>query len=92
MPEHDYSKPGLYFLTICVKDHRCLLGKIKNGDCVLSQVGRIVKKNWMDIPNAFSGVILDDHVIMPNHIHGVIILAGHGRLIKPLQVTMINGY
>jgi len=79
LPEHDYSKQGLYFLTICVKDHLCLLGKIENGDCVLSQVGRIVKKNWMDIPNAFPRVILDDYVIMPNHIHGIIILAGHGR-------------
>ncbi len=66
-------------MTICGKDHLCLLGKIENGDCVLSQIGRIVEKNWMDIPNAFPRVILDDYVIMPNHIHGIIILAGYGR-------------
>ena len=79
LSNHDYSSDGYYFVTICIKDRQHFFGKIKgtcNGVIVpkmnLSEIGRIAMKYWSDIPNRFSCVKLDEFVIMPNHLHGII--------------------
>ncbi|MBN2367040.1 MAG: transposase [Calditrichaeota bacterium] len=68
----DYSSPGNYFITICTKNRKCLLGDVVNGKIVLSEMGKIVENYWREIPNHFNGIILDEFVIMPNHVHGII--------------------
>ena len=72
--DYDYSLPGSYFITMCVKDRKNLFGNIVNGEMRLNQYGRIVQTTWNDIPHHYSGVLLDEFIIMPNHIHGIIII------------------
>jgi putative transposase len=71
---YDYSGEGLYFVTICTHERECVLGEIKDGRVVLSGFGEIAKRCWEEIPGHFEGVGLDEYVIMPNHVHGVILL------------------
>ena len=72
LAEWDYSWPGLYYVTICTKDRFCYLGEIKNGLVYLSEIGNIVFAEWLRTPMVRPNVILDDFIIMPNHIHGII--------------------
>ena len=71
---YDYSSPGFYFITICSRDRQPLFGEIKNGEMVLSELGKIIQKEWFKIIESWSGVELDYFIIMPNHLHGIIII------------------
>ena len=68
----DYSSAGYYFVTICVKNSECLFGNISNDGVVLTEIGNIAERCWLDIPQQFINVELDEFIIMPNHIHGII--------------------
>lgn len=68
----DYSLPGRYYVTICTEDKKMHFGTIKQGRMILSNIGKIADKFWRDIPNHFGDVNLDEHVVMPNHVHGII--------------------
>jgi len=68
---YDYSKAGLYFITICVKDRDCLFGKIINGKINLNDAGIMIENEWLKIPDRFPNVQLHQHVIMPNHFHAI---------------------
>lgn len=74
LKEWDYSEEGWYFVTICVKNHACVFGKIKNGICELNEIGRMVQKFWEATPNHFVSTELDEFIIMPNHLHGIIVI------------------
>jgi len=74
LKEYDYSRSGEYFVTICTKNHECVFGSIINGQMDLNEKGRIVNRCWKGIPEHFSNVELDEYVIMPNHIHGIVII------------------
>ncbi len=74
LPEYDYSQTGYYFVTICTKDKRNIFGKIINGEITLNKPGKIVDKYWKEIPKHFSFTEIDEYIIMPNHIHGIIII------------------
>lgn len=71
---YDYSGEGLYFVTICTQERERVLGEIKDGRMVLSGFGEIAKRCWEEIPGHFENVGLDEYIIMPNHVHGVILL------------------
>lgn len=73
---YDYSQGGLYFVTICAKDRKCVFGKIEHGNILLNDVGNVVKTCWLEIPDHYPNVVLHEFVIMPNHIHGMIELVG----------------
>ena len=70
----DYSIPHWYYVTICTQNHRELFGEIVDGKMVLNEYGEIADKYWREIPNHFSDIRLDEYIIMPNHIHGIIII------------------
>ncbi len=72
--KHDYASSGYYFITICTKNKKCLFGNITNNIMRLNDIGKIARKHWLEIPNHFPSVILDEFVIMPNHIHGILII------------------
>jgi REP element-mobilizing transposase RayT len=74
---YDYSKEGVYFLTLCTKDRACLFGDIADGKMRLNKAGEIVKKCWNDIPSHFQHVSLDEFIIMPNHIHGIVFVGAN---------------
>jgi putative transposase len=69
---YDYSNEGLYFITICTKDKAPFFGTCSNGTVHLNEIGLLSKTFWEEIPVHFPNVILDEFVIMPNHIHGII--------------------
>lgn len=69
---YDYSNEGLYFVTICTKDKTPFFGACSNGAMHLNEIGLLAKTFWEEIPVHFPNVILDEFVIMPNHIHGII--------------------
>jgi len=71
---YDYSKPGNYFITICTKDRKPLFGDIIDEKIKLSKTGKIVSECWLDLPNHYPNIILDEFIVMPNHIHGIIII------------------
>ncbi|OGI06445.1 MAG: hypothetical protein A3I68_03965 [Candidatus Melainabacteria bacterium RIFCSPLOWO2_02_FULL_35_15] len=70
----DYSSCGAYYVTICTKDRECFLGEITNGKMLLSNIGQTVEKFWMEIPKHYPNVQLDEFVIMPDHLHGLIFI------------------
>src|SRR5579864_389043 len=75
-PGWDYSAPGLYFVTICTHEMRMYFGVVVNAEMKLSTIGKCAEEQWKAIPSHFKNVTLDEFVVMPNHIHGVIKLSG----------------
>jgi putative transposase len=75
---YDYAQPGTYFVTIVTQGRRHLFGEVADGKILLNDAGQMVNDVWMDLPKHYPGVELDAFVIMPNHIHGIIILVGAG--------------
>lgn len=69
---YDYSQPGRYFITLCVQDRSCILGSIETEACSLTPAGLLVDAKWKAIAERFPAVELGPHVIMPNHMHGLI--------------------
>lgn len=80
---YDYSLTGLYFVTICAHQKRCIFGSVSNGEIRLSRLGQTVRECWVQIPYHFARVELDAFVIMPNHIHGVLVLHKDWRAGSP---------
>jgi REP element-mobilizing transposase RayT len=71
----DYAAPGAYFVTICTDDRRCVLGTVDGEGVLLSPMGEIVRELWRMVPATSPGVAQDEFVVMPNHLHGIVILA-----------------
>jgi REP element-mobilizing transposase RayT len=72
---YDYTQDGGYFITICTHERRCLFGQCINDDITLSAWGKIAYTCWNDIPKHYSQVELDMFVVMPNHIHGILVIS-----------------
>lgn len=70
----DYGKNAAYFVTICTKNRVCFFGDVENGQMMLNNIGLIAQKRWLEIPNHFPFVNLGAYVVMPNHVHGIIII------------------
>lgn len=79
LPTYDYSQEGWYFVTICIGNREMCLGNIDRGTMKLSQIGRIVQNHWLQIPEHFRNIKLDGYIIMPNHIHGIIVIHNYCR-------------
>jgi putative transposase len=79
---YDYSKEGAYFITICTQGLICLFGEIKNQKMHLNQAGRMVQKWWDELNNKFRELKTDEFIVMPNHIHGII-LVGADLCVRP---------
>ena len=87
---YDYSQPGAYFVTICARNRESIFGEIVAGQMQHNQLGKHVASCWTKIPSHFIHVVLDALVVMPNHLHGILLLsdvvgAGHAR---PLPVII----
>ena len=70
---YDYSRSGLYFITLCVVDRICVFGNIVNGKMQLNDIGRLVEEEWLNTINIRKGdVRLHNYIVMPNHFHAII--------------------
>ena len=72
--DHDYSRKGYYFVTICTLKHARCFGEITNERMRLNAIGMIAHLHWREIPKHFSNTSLDEFIVMPNQIHGVVII------------------
>src|SRR5574341_312980 len=74
LPEYDYSQAGAYYVTIVAWHRECLFGEVVGGEMKLNRYGEIVKHAWFDLTRHYPHVSLGAFVIMPNHVHGIIVL------------------
>jgi REP element-mobilizing transposase RayT len=81
--DYDYRGAGAYFVTLCSFQRECLFGQVEDGEMVVNEAGRMVRDLWEVLPERFQTVQTEDHVVMPNHFHGIImILDGKGDLLN----------
>ena len=89
---YDYGQAGAYFVTICTRDRACLFGSVTNGELRLNDAGTMVKTVWQDLPSHYPHVELDEFVVMPNHVHGTLMLCDEvGAGLKPAPTTRHHG-
>ena len=74
LKEWDYSTNGMYFITACVQRRLCLFGSVIDGCMILNSAGEMVENIWQEIPQHYSGIDIDEYVIMPNHFYGIIVI------------------
>jgi REP element-mobilizing transposase RayT len=80
---YDYTREGAYYFTICCHQRLCLLGEIKDGVMHLNLVGATVKAVWDSLPRHFPLIELDAFVVMPNHVHGIIVITNSAGNCNP---------
>ena len=80
---HDYSLAGHYYVTVCVKNRQSILGDVCHDKMILNATGEKVQFTWLDLPRHNKNIELDEFIVMPNHLHGIIIIVGAGS--KPAQ-------
>ena len=71
---HDYSSPGVYFITICTRNREHYFGEISNKKMQISEIGKIACQCWEKMPEISLDIELDYYGVMPNHLHGIIII------------------
>ncbi|HXX35432.1 MAG TPA: transposase [Thermodesulfobacteriota bacterium] len=71
---YDYSHSGYYFVTVCTQHRKEWFGKVRNGQMELNIFGEIAEDLWTEIPGHFGYVRVDEFAVMPNHVHGVLII------------------
>ncbi len=75
LPGFDYTQSGVYFVTLVAWRRECAFGDLPGEAIVLSQVGRIISAEWQRLPQRFPHLQLDEFVVMPNHVRGILIFA-----------------
>lgn len=79
---YDYAQAGAYFVTICTLDRECLFGRVVDGQMRLSEAGEVVAGEWINTADVRDEVALDEWVVMPNHFHGILVIAdGRGAAV-----------
>jgi putative transposase len=71
---YDYSQAGAYYVTIVARNHVCLFGQVFNAEMRLNDAGQMIQSQWGALPRRFPNVELDEYVVMPNHMHGIILI------------------
>ena len=78
LKQYDYTQTGAYFVTACTQNRECFFGEIVDGVMRLTDVGEMIQKVWQELSEYYAGVGIDAFTIMPNHIHGIIVLTPVG--------------
>lgn len=79
LKEWDYSSVGYYFVTICTRNRECIFGSIAEDKIKLTGIGKIANRYWLEIPEHFQNVKLDEYIIMPNHLHGIVMIENQNK-------------
>jgi REP element-mobilizing transposase RayT len=80
---YDYSQAGMYFVTACTRERVCSFGEIINGEMYPTDAGEIVRMVWDALPEHYPQIALDIFVVMPNHVHGIVVIEPVGAGLKP---------
>ena len=75
---YDYAQAGAYFVTVCASGGACLFGEVRDDDVRLSPFGRVAEEEWLKTPDVRPEVELDAHIVMPNHLHAVVVITADG--------------
>ena len=90
LPGYDYCRPGYYFVTVCTQDRHSLFGTVAHETMNLNQYGRIARDCWIQLPEHFSTVQLDAYVIMPDHMHGIVVITDIGSNVGPQHAAALH--
>ena len=92
IPGFDCSQPGIYFVTVCSHRRMPMFGEVVDREVVLKAIGRIVEAEWLRTEKIRSGVSLDRYIVMPNHLHGILMFSvGATRRVAPTETTLQPG-
>ncbi len=85
LPGYDYAQVGAYFVTICTYQKECVFGEVGGDGVKLNDAGYMVNQWWLDLSRRFPTVETDEYVVMPNHLHGIIVIrdVGADRCVGP---------
>ncbi len=81
----DYSSAGLYFVTICTCGRECFFGDVVDGEMRLTHICEIVVDEWQKTPAIRTNIELDEWIVMPNHLHGIIVIHGDAESDKIVE-------
>ena len=84
----NYGNNGAYFITICTQNREHYFGKIINREMHLNEIGKLAEQYWIEIPNHFPFVELGNYVVMPNHVHGIVIINKINDNVETLQCNV----
>lgn len=73
---YDYTRAGAYFVTMCTQNRERLFGDVVDGEMRLNAAGQMMQSVWDELPAFYPGVDTDEFVVMPNHMHGIVVLVG----------------
>ena len=87
LQHRDYASPGRYFITACSNFKRCTFGNVEKGRVFRTPLGELVERAWLELELLFPEIRLHGHIVMPNHIHGIVEITGAGLALSaaPLQ-------
>ena len=83
LADYDYASEGAYFVTICTQKRENLFGAIVDSEMRLNEAGRMVEKWWHELPEKFPQIEIDEHIVMPNHFHGIVVIVGADLCVCP---------
>ena len=79
IPGYNYRSSGYYFITFCTEDRLALFGDVTNGKMILNDAGRMVHTKIGNTPHYYPDIHIDIFVVMPDHVHALVVLDGFGR-------------
>lgn len=83
LPGFDYTRPGVYFVTICAHERTCLFGDVVNGVMRVNNLGEIVREEWERSAEIRAELTIDAYVVMPNHMHGIVLIDVGAHGVRP---------
>ena len=86
----NYGWSGYYFVTICTEGKICYFGKITNNQIILSEIGRMAKDEWLKTQKVRSYVRLDEFIVMPNHVHGIVVIDWDGANVETQSIASLQ--
>jgi REP element-mobilizing transposase RayT len=91
LPGYDYSQAGGYFVTFYTQGWVHLFGQINSGEILMNDLGYIVQRIWLGLPNHYAGIGLGEYIVMPNHFHGIIFVNGMIKTKSGLSLSRLVG-
>jgi len=77
---YDYSQPGAYFVTICTRNRLSIFGRVDQGKMQLNKNGIIATRKWEQLDERFPEIEIDEFIVMPDHMHGIVIISDVGAI------------
>jgi len=87
LEDYDYSQNSAYYITICTHNRLHLFGDISEGYLLLNDAGRMVRDRFEEMSRFYPGIVIDNYVLMPNHLHTILIIRRGGTAQGPLPTT-----